>query len=496
MKASLQLLGQTSDLIHAISSEMPDFQLFIESGTWTCPAPNTEVFIVAVGGGERGWGATGQSVSEHAGADTIVGAVLTAKGGNTTAVYGRSPGQQGSVAGYIGGQDYSVPLGGKGGSGVLGFGEGGFGQTSVGGAANQSGAGGFSGEVKTYKGTVSANLAITVGAGGRTNASDALAGTSGAVFIWWKTPKTIAMVSGAGSATGGCLGIPFPTSTFENFGQTTLTPRRMPNPLHTTGWIELGLMNGFLAAGWPNITLHGTNGAQYATVSIPLPGPSDQVGKIRGYWLDAVENALYIAYEYRSVYDTVNGNYGEIVFRLARIDLVNGAVTYVCSAFTKASHNLSNTDGRWLIERATPGSGNFTIFSAGYEFTVGANGPTGNATLVVPESLAGDGTAYFSYRSADGTFLATVQLVPGGSGYDQFWCLHICKGGVSKQLRITDNSITLCALADFWLPWGGDRVVLVSDGLFATGRALDGRTYSRSEIDAYLEAVTVKANFP
>lgn len=167
-------------------------QIFVTSGTWVCPEPDTEVSVIVIGGGQGGGGGTtGTSpATGSVGGASSFGALVTAPGGSRAAGDGAQRGQDGigqsSTIGYVGT---------AGGAGVFGFGAGGAGGqigwfSSA--SSRASGHGGNSGAVAFYQGTLSANQTVTVGTGGSGSAGSSPAGANGqngsdgAVIVYWK----------------------------------------------------------------------------------------------------------------------------------------------------------------------------------------------------------------------------------------------------------------------------------------------------------------------
>lgn len=149
------------------------FMLFVADGTWHCPAANTPVFVVAIGGGESGL----EDGVHSAGGASSFGSIVTASGGDSSSQIGYAAGQPGTPDAIVGGQTYSYARNGSGGTGFFGIGHGGPGVAG--------GVGGYSGAVATYSGLVSADQTVTVGAGSAA-VTVMSKGCDGAVGVWWK----------------------------------------------------------------------------------------------------------------------------------------------------------------------------------------------------------------------------------------------------------------------------------------------------------------------
>lgn len=162
-------------------------QMFIANGTWTCPAPNTKVFVICIGGGGEG----GQFVgTPAAGGSSSFGSLVTAtggaRGGGPTGQYGGAGG-----AGYNNGQrgqtsvvTYQMGQGGRGAPGLFNIGNGGEGESSTNSNGGAAGGGG-SGNVSVYSGVVSTDQVIVVGQGGSA-LSAPYKGYGGAVIVYWE----------------------------------------------------------------------------------------------------------------------------------------------------------------------------------------------------------------------------------------------------------------------------------------------------------------------
>lgn len=146
-------------------------QVFVASGTWTCPAANTWVSVVAIGGGGGGLGSNGGASS--------FGSLAVAAGGSGSLPSSGTGGAGGPGYNRGGRGNYVLanasPVAGAAGIGFLGIGSGGGGTSS----GSESSGGGGSGYVATYAGVVSANQTVTVGAAGDTTSS------TGAVIVYW-----------------------------------------------------------------------------------------------------------------------------------------------------------------------------------------------------------------------------------------------------------------------------------------------------------------------
>lgn len=165
------------------------FQIFTSSGTWVCPAANTKVHVLCIGGGGRG-GFAGGGIT-IAGTSSF-GALVIATGGVSGSPASGVTGGGGGTSGYCSGKSgtnsiatYQIGTGGKGGEGAFGFGSGGNGAESDSTYVGGSG-GGASGFIETYSGTVSTNQTVTIGAGTAVAASRSTSGSNGAVLVWWE----------------------------------------------------------------------------------------------------------------------------------------------------------------------------------------------------------------------------------------------------------------------------------------------------------------------
>ena len=128
-------------------------RIFTESGTWTCPAPGTEVFALVIGGG--GAGAIASGISPAGGASYF---------GETVAAGG-----DGGLLNSSNITFYITPVGG-----FFGFGGGGVG-------SNNMRSVGKPGGVTSFYGNVDDDVQVTVGNGGAGQSP----GAQGAVFVFW-----------------------------------------------------------------------------------------------------------------------------------------------------------------------------------------------------------------------------------------------------------------------------------------------------------------------
>lgn len=192
-------------------------QMFTASGTFTMPSGVSSVTAMALGIGGGGGGASGKysdgggttaGADGSAGGTTTLGVLLSAAGGSpgkyntANATSGHQVGARGfnSITAAFSGDARGIHA--PGGVGLLGFGTGGTGGSSVdinnpiASISVLAGNGGNSGAPATYFGAISANQTVTIGAGGAKglNAHSANAavsegqdGASGFVIVlyWW-----------------------------------------------------------------------------------------------------------------------------------------------------------------------------------------------------------------------------------------------------------------------------------------------------------------------
>jgi len=138
-------------------------RIYIESGEWHCPGPNTPVFVLAIGGGSGG--VTTHNASQAGGASSF-GQLITAAGGAAVPGFSTS----GNATSYPCSID----------AGPFGFGNGGYGMhQGVRGSGKK-------GQTVTFFGMVSADQPVTIGQGGQNyNNNEGNRGGNGAVLIFW-----------------------------------------------------------------------------------------------------------------------------------------------------------------------------------------------------------------------------------------------------------------------------------------------------------------------
>jgi len=157
--------GDTSALL---SRRTMRFRIFTESGEWECPAPDTPVFVLAIGGGGGGV-YFGSNLSSTPGGESRFGTLATAAGGA-------------SVRANAGGNSNDAFLPGE--PGPFGFGNGGSGVASV--SLGNPTARGRKGKTATFFGTVSDDQPVIVGLGALSvGAGEGYGGGNGAVFVFW-----------------------------------------------------------------------------------------------------------------------------------------------------------------------------------------------------------------------------------------------------------------------------------------------------------------------
>ena len=198
----LSRLGNAANLDNAdakvslLSLTAPNwrFQLLLVSGNWVCPAANTNIraiIIGAGGGGSGGYASSTYGSDGSAGGATTLGSLATANGGGGGVAYdGSNAASARGGGGYNTGRTATVSSGNHSidwrfwAPGYLGFGTGGQGGGTY-------AAGGGSGYIAEYAGTVSTDQYVTIGAGGAAGAGgDSYSwgshGFDGAALLWWQ----------------------------------------------------------------------------------------------------------------------------------------------------------------------------------------------------------------------------------------------------------------------------------------------------------------------
>lgn len=292
------------------------------------------------------------------------------------------------------------------------------------------------------------------------------------------------------SPTDANLGYPFPDvvkgKKFNYLGQWNVGANCFPHPDNDGKTIALPSTNT------GNVVIYST--ANVALYTVTPANVNASASTWVGFWLDTAEGYLYVF---------AQGASNSICY-LSKLNYSNGTLTAIGSTSAQSNTFNQGSPHAYMIERATYGSGDFTIYNAfagassDKRYSVSISSGNAGVTVAEAEILSGGASlAGGQYRTADGALYASV----GNYGYSGLpsTVVNIARGGRSATAIINTRAVggmgtygsNNTAYATGPMLWGPNTVIIGCAGTYSgTAMLATGtRIYSRSSFDAWLKRI-------